>query len=76
MICNRIVGVFSKLVQKEYKSRHDWVRKEIHLELCKRLKFGHTNKWYVHKPESVLENKSHKILCDFEIKTDHPIQAR
>ena len=28
------------------------------------------------KPESVLENETHKIICNFEIKTDHSIQAR
>ena len=27
--------------------------KVIHRELCNRLKFGHTDKWYIHKPESV-----------------------
>ena len=32
------------------------------------------NKWYVHKPESVLENETYKILCDFEMQTDYPIQ--
>ena len=30
----------------------------------------------MHKPESVLENETHKILRDFEIKTDHLIPAR
>ena len=30
----------------------------------------------MHKPESVLENETHKILWDFEIKTDHLIPAR
>ena len=30
----------------------------------------------MHKPESVLENETHKIIWDFEIKTDHPILAR
>ena len=34
------------------------------------------NKWYVHKPESVLEKETLKILCDFEIQTDHLISAR
>ena len=28
------------------------------------------------KPESVLENKMHKILWDFKIQTNHPILAR
>ena len=27
-------------------------------------------------PESVLENETHKLLWDFEIKTDHLILAR
>ena len=30
----------------------------------------------MHKPESVLENETHKILWDFEIQTDHLITAR
>ena len=36
----------------------------------------HTNKWYIHKPESILDNKTHEILWDSEIKTDHLIPAR
>ena len=34
------------------------------------------NKWYMHNPESVLENETHKLLWDFEIQTDHLILAR
>ena len=30
----------------------------------------------MHEPESVLENETHNILWDFEIKTDHLIPAR
>ena len=30
----------------------------------------------MHKPESVLENETHKIIWDFQIKTDHLIPAR
>ena len=30
----------------------------------------------MHKPDSVLENKTDKNLWDLEIKTDHNIQAR
>ena len=33
------------------------------------------NKWYRHNPESILENKTQKILWDFEIKINHPIKA-
>ena len=62
--------------QKVYKIRHDWAGKVIHWELCKKLKFYHTNKWYMHNPESVLENETHKLVWDFEIQTDHLISAR
>ena len=30
----------------------------------------------MHKPESVLKFETHKIMCDFEIQTDHLIPAR
>ena len=48
----------------------------IHWELCKQLKFYHTNKWYVQNPISVLDNDTHKLLWDFEIQTDYLISAR
>ena len=35
-----------------------WVGKGIHWELCKRLKFDHTTKWFMHQPESILENET------------------
>ena len=41
------VSEYSKLAQKKYKSRYDWTGKVIHWELCKRLKFHHTNKGWV-----------------------------
>ena len=45
----------------------------IHWELCKKFKFDHMNRWYMHNPESVLKNETHKILYDFEIQMDHLI---
>ena len=57
------------MVQKEYKSRHDWVGKMIYLELCKKKKFDQIDKWYMYKPQSVLENETYTLLCDFEIQT-------
>ena len=72
---NHIISECSKLAQKEYKVRHDWVGKVIHWEMCKKLKFDHTNKWYMHNPAPVLENNTHKLLWDFDIHTDHRISA-
>ena len=74
-IINHIISKCSKLVQKEYKTRHDWVGKMIHWEMCKKFKFDHTNKWYMHNPAPVLENNTHKLLWDFNIHTDHQISA-
>ena len=50
--------------------------KVIHRESCQKFEFHHTNKWYVHNPESVLENETPKLLWDFEIQTDHLILPR
>ena len=61
----------SKLAQTAYKTRHDWVEKVIHRELCKKIKFDPTTKWYMHKPESV----QNEIVCDFQIQTDYLIPA-
>ena len=73
---NHIISECSKLAQREYKARHEWVGKAIHWEICKKFKFDHTNKWYMHNPAAVLENDSHKLLWDFNIQTDHLIPAR
>ena len=33
-------------------------------------------KWYMHNPESILENERHKILRDFDVQTNHLISTR
>ena len=47
----------------EYETRHDWVRKLIHCELCKRSKFPPTI-----QTRTFQKNEKHKILWDFEIQ--------
>ena len=47
---NHMISECKKLAQKVYTTRHDLVGKLIHWELCKKLKFDHTNKWYMHNP--------------------------
>ena len=73
---NHIISECSKLAQREYKTRHDWAKKVIHWEMCKKFNFHHSTKWYMNKPESVLKNETHKILWDFEIQTDPLIPTR
>ena len=66
---NHIISECSKLTQKEYKTRHDW-------KMWKKLKFDHTNEWYMHNTAPVLENYTHQLLGDFDIHSDHLISAR
>ena len=64
------------ILAQEYKTRHDWVGKVIHWEMCEKFKFDHTNKWYIHNPAAVLEIDTHKLQRDFDIQTAHLISAR
>ena len=58
---------------EKYSTRYDGVGKVIQWEMCKKFKFDHTNKCYMHNPSSVLENETYKILWDFDIQTDRLI---
>ena len=71
-----IINECSKLGQKEYKARPDWVGKVIHWEMCKKFKFDHAKKWHRHNPAPLLENDTHKLLWYFDIQMDHLISAR
>ena len=71
---NHMINECIKLEKKSI--RHAWVGNVIKWELCKQLKFDHRNKWYMHTPESVLDNETRKFLWGFEIKTDPLISAR
>ena len=73
---NDIISECSKLPQKVYKARHDWLGKVIHWEMCKKFKFDHANKWHMHNPAPFLEIDAGKLLSDFDIQTDHLISAR
>ena len=64
------------MAQKEYKASHDCVGNVIHWKMCKKFKFEHANKWYLHNPAPDLECDRHNLLWDFNIQTDHIISAR
>ena len=61
----------SKLIQKAYKTKPDWVVKVIHWELCKRLTSDH-NYQMVYLSLRI----RHNIIWDFEIQMAHLIPAR
>ena len=73
---DHIISGFSKLAQKEYKSRHDNGGKVVHWKVVRKCNFEAGRKWYEHEPERALENEDYKILCDFNIQTDYVIEAR
>ena len=73
---DHIVSGCSKLVQKDYKRRHDNLGKIGHWKLAKKCNFEAGDKWYEHEPESLLENEDYKILRDFTIQTDHVIESQ
>ena len=65
----------------------DWVGKVIHWEMCKKLKFDHINKWYIHtdhlisarRPYLIIINNKRKRICkivDFAVSADHRIKLK
>ena len=52
---NHLISECSKLAQKENKT---WYDRVIHWESCKKFKFDHTNKCYMHNPESIVKNET------------------
>ena len=73
---NHLLSECSKMAQKEYKRRHDWIGRKIHWEVCRKYGLDTKDRWYEHEPQSVFENEEHKTLWDFSIQTDHVIEAR
>lgn len=71
-----IISECSKLAQKEYKRRHDKVATALHWSLLKAYGFPHSENWYNHVTEAVVENEKTKILWDFNIYVDKYIEAR
>ena len=57
---NPIISEFNKLMQKEYESRHDWVGKVIHKELCKSF-----NLMILPNGICVNQNSSYKMMVWF-----------
>ena len=71
-----LIAECKKLAQKEYKQRHDNIRRIVHLELCQKFGLVCEVKWCNYKTASVVENDRVKMLRDFNIRTDHVIQNR
>ena len=62
------VSECSKLIQREYKRRHDNVATVVHEKLCKKFNLGKSEKWYLHNPQNFSENVNHKLIWDMNIQ--------
>ena len=54
---DHILSGCSKLVQKEYKRRHNNLGKIVYWKLSRKCNFEAGDKWYEHELESALENE-------------------
>ena len=71
ILCER-----SKMAQTDYKKIHDKLAKLVHWNMCRRYGILYAKNWYEHNAEKVPENDKAKIPWNFNIQTDHVIQAR
>ena len=71
-----VLSECKKIAQTEYKKRHDKVTTWTHWRLCQIYNLLHSNNWYEHLAETVIETPQVKILWDFNIQTDKVIDAR
>ena len=71
-----IVRKCSKFAQIKHKNRRNWVGRVTYWELWKTHNFDQTTERYMHKPESLLENETQKVLWDFEKGMDKPTPTR
>ena len=55
-IVDHIISACPTIVNNEYMERHDRVAKFIHWTLCKNINLTHTEKWYEHTPQPVIES--------------------
>ena len=69
-----IISGCTKLVQKDYKTRHDKVAARLHWEYSKRFNFDCSDKWYEHVPEKIVENEIVKIMWDMTMFTDKKLK--
>ena len=54
---------------------HDNVAKKFHEDLCKKNGLEHTEKWYEHVQEGVVENEDVRVLWDIISQCDNVLKA-
>ena len=59
---DHMISGCSTIVNTEYLQRHERVAKFMQWTLCKHYEIQHTEKWYKHTPEPVVETKCNRIM--------------
>ena len=65
-----------KLVQREYKRRHDTVGKLVHWKLCEKHNLEKKEKWHEHSPEGIMEDDNVKLIWDINVQCNNVMEAR
>ena len=71
---DHLVSSCPTLAQKEYKGRHDCIAYLVHWTIVKQAGFAVQDPWWKYSPANVCENNECKLLWDFTIITDTPLQ--
>ena len=71
-----VICICTKLVQREYKRRHDTVAKLVHWKLCEKHNLERKEKWYKHCSEGVVEDDDVTLIWDINIQCDDVMGAR
>ena len=69
---DHIISACHTIFNTEYLQRHDRAATFI---VCKNFNLLHTEKWYEHTPQPVIESAEVTILWDFTIHTDRKIES-
>ena len=71
-----IVSECTRLAQKEYTRRHDWIGSCIIWEICGAKGIPVATKWQEHQPEGVMQNETCKVIWDFTIQADYVLTTK
>ena len=72
---DHVISGCPELAKTEYIQRHDNAASYIHWKVCQSYDIKTTDKWYDHKPDTVVENEQATILWNMPIHTDREIAA-
>ena len=71
---DHLISSCAFLAQREYKSRHDRIASLVHYTRAKQAGFTVSDLWWRYSPPRVCENSVCKLLWDFSIVSDVPLQ--